>query len=94
MVHNTDSICVRCIIYGKVQGVFFRASTRDQAQKLGVLGYAKNLPNGNVEVVACGTKYAIDELCTWLHQGPIQADVSKVECESIERHTYIDFQTF
>ncbi|MEO8802998.1 MAG: acylphosphatase, partial [Rudaea sp.] len=46
--------CARFIISGRVQGVFFRASTREQAQRLKLGGYAKNSPDGTVEVLACG----------------------------------------
>lgn len=94
MKNSTDSICVRCIISGRVQGVFFRASTKHQAQRLGVFGYAKNLVDGSVEVVACGSKQAVNKLTSWLHQGPEHAEVFDVECESISKQTYIDFQIY
>jgi acylphosphatase len=65
----------RFIVTGKVQGVFFRASTRDQAQQLGLHGHALNLPDGSVEVVATGSGGAIDALEDWLRQGPPLARV-------------------
>ncbi len=65
----------RFIVEGKVQGVFFRASTREQASKLGLRGYAKNLPDGNVEVLAAGEAGAIDKLEAWLRAGPPRARV-------------------
>lgn len=65
----------RFIVTGKVQGVFFRASTRDQAQQLGLHGHALNLPDGSVEVVAAGSAGAIDALEDWLRQGPPLARV-------------------
>ena len=74
----------RFIIGGKVQGVWFRAATREQALKLGVDGYAKNLPDGRVEVVAAGTDEAIAALERWLWQGPPLADVQKVSREAVE----------
>ena len=52
----------RFIVTGRVQGVFFRASTREQAQHLGLRGHAKNLADGSVEVLAAGDAVAIDAL--------------------------------
>jgi acylphosphatase len=66
------------IVSGKVQGVFFRASTRAQAQQLGIDGYARNLPNGDVEVLACGSEAALDALERWLQVGPPAAQVVAV----------------
>jgi acylphosphatase len=62
-----------------VQGVFFRASTREQALKLGLRGYAKNLPDGRVEVLAEGDERALDALERWLHVGPPMARIESVE---------------
>jgi acylphosphatase len=73
--------CVRCLISGRVQGVYFRASARDQAQRLGVGGYARNLPDGRVEVLACGPPNALAVFKAWLHRGPAAAEVNVVECE-------------
>ena len=47
-------LCNRCLVSGRVQGVFYRASAQQRAQELGVRGYARNLPDGRVEVLACG----------------------------------------
>lgn len=69
----------RFLVSGKVQGVFFRASTREQALRLGLRGHAKNLPDGRVEVLAAGEGDAIDALERWLHQGPPMARVERVE---------------
>lgn len=66
------------IITGLVQGVFFRASTRTQAQALGLVGYARNLPDGSVEVLAAGDAAAIEALERWLQHGPPQARVESV----------------
>ena len=66
-------------ISGKVQGVFFRASTREQALRLELTGYANNLPDGSVEVLACGATPALDKLAEWLQQGPPRAKVLRVE---------------
>ncbi len=69
----------RFLVSGRVQGVFFRASTREQALKFGLSGYAKNLPDGRVEVLAEGDASALDALERWLHVGPPMARVESVE---------------
>ena len=83
--------CLRCLVKGRVQGVWFRASTRRQAQALGVTGYARNLPDGRVEVLACGQKGSIAQLKAWLWEGPAAADVKSVECETINKTPPPDF---
>ena len=70
--------CAKFLITGKVQGVFFRASTRSEALKLGVSGYAKNLVDGSVEVLACGSPQALSELGNWLQHGPPLARIDQV----------------
>ena len=80
-------------VSGRVQGVFFRASTRHVAESLGLTGYAINLPDGNVEVLACGPAEQVDKLGDWLQQGPEMARVDAVQAESIEIDTPRDFQT-
>ncbi|MES9832451.1 MAG: acylphosphatase [Candidatus Thiodiazotropha sp. LLP2] len=84
-------ICVRCFVGGRVQGVFYRASARHVAQGLGIKGFAKNLSDGRVEVVACGAVESIDELRNWLRKGPADAKVSGVSCEVIDQQIFSDF---
>jgi acylphosphatase len=74
-------ICKRCFVSGRVQGVFYRASTAERARALSVTGYAKNLSDGRVEVLACGEEAAVKELCEWLRQGPPAAQVESVEID-------------
>jgi acylphosphatase len=71
-------LCVRFRILGRVQGVFFRAATREQADRLGLTGHARNLPDGSVEVLACGASDSIAALATWLGHGPPSARVDSV----------------
>jgi acylphosphatase len=68
----------RFLVSGKVQGVFFRASTRNEALRLGLNGYARNLADGRVEVVASGQAGPLHELEQWLWQGPSGARVDDV----------------
>jgi len=81
---NTNSTPVkqisrRFLVSGKVQGVWFRASTREQATRLELKGYAKNLENGDVEVLAQGYPDAINELFAWLNEGPRLARVDRIK---------------
>lgn len=78
------TVCRRCIVSGRVQGVFYRATTRRRALELGLEGWARNLPDGTVEVVASGGQRAVEELCEWLHEGPGAARVTAVHCESYQ----------
>ncbi|HEY2624553.1 MAG TPA: acylphosphatase [Dyella sp.] len=72
----------RFLVSGRVQGVFYRASAREQALALGLSGYARNLPDGRVEVLAFGPASAIDTFERWLWQGPAAARVDAVAREA------------
>jgi acylphosphatase len=74
-------VCFRCLVAGRVQGVFFRAATREQAQRLGLTGHARNLADGRVEVLVCGEPDHVAQLREWLRVGPPGADVTGVACE-------------
>lgn len=82
-----SQICVKASIKGRVQGVGFRFHTAHEGLKCGLTGYAKNLPNGSVEVLACGHEEAITQLLLWLQEGPKTSMVASVESEEVEwRH--------
>lgn len=70
--------CVHCLVSGRVQGVFFRASAQDEASRLGIDGWVRNLPDGRVEALACGPAEAVEAFCGWLWRGPPQARVDDV----------------
>lgn len=72
----------RFLVSGRVQGVFFRASTREQATRLGLSGIARNLDDGRVEVIAAGDEESLDALARWLRQGPPAANVESVAREA------------
>lgn len=74
----------RFLVSGKVQGVFFRASTRGQALELGLSGHAVNLDDGRVEVLAEGAGEAVEALASWLQHGPPMARVDRVERSECE----------
>lgn len=69
----------RFLITGKVQGVYYRHSTRLQAERLGIGGVARNLPDGSVEVIAYGSHESVESLHAWLHRGPEHARVATVQ---------------
>ncbi|MDF7810077.1 acylphosphatase [Hymenobacter sp. YC55] len=79
-------------VHGRVQGVFFRQSTRTEAQRLGLTGYARNNPDGTVTIEAEGPVEALDKLEAWCHQGPDTAQVDKVEVETGEVQGYQTFE--
>jgi len=68
-------------VTGKVQGVFFRATTRDKLQELNLEGQAINLADGRVQVTVRGEKYAVQQLCDWLWTGSPMSQVKDVRCE-------------
>jgi acylphosphatase len=74
---------VRCHLWvkGRVQGVWFRGSCAEQGCSLGVSGWARNLPDGRVEVLAQGEKDAVERLVEWCHHGPPTARVTRVEIQ-------------
>ncbi len=74
----SDNARLNLVVSGLVQGVFFRASTLEQAQGLGLLGWVKNLPDGRVEVLAEGPRWALEKLAQWCGHGPKGARVDDV----------------
>jgi acylphosphatase len=75
---------VRILVTGRVQGVFFRKSTLDQALRLGLKGYLMNLPDGRVLVEAGGEPAAIEALISWCRQGPPGARVQNIQVDETE----------
>ncbi len=70
-------------VTGRVQGVFYRASTRDKARSLGLTGWVMNMPDGSVELEAQGPDEKVDDLITWLYEGPPYARVQDVEISEL-----------
>ena len=88
---SIETKCRKFRVTGRVQGVFFRDSTREEARRLRLTGHANNMPDGSVEVVACGTEAALDRLAKWLKSGPPMASVAAVEAIEVQ---FVDFRTF
>ena len=85
--------CRKCVVAGRVQGVYYRGATQQRARELGVTGHARNLPDGRVEVLACGEPAAVEALCEWLWQGPPHAQVTEVTCTVAETDAPFSFKT-
>ena len=77
--------CRRFIVSGRVQGVFYRASTQAKARELQLQGFVRNLADGRVEVMACGDEPALAALQDWLWQRPPLARVNEVLVEQVDR---------
>lgn len=84
--------CRRFVVLGRVQGVFYRASTEQTAQRLGLTGWVRNRADGSVELVACGDDVKLDALEKWLWQGPANARVEKVIAEATALQVFEDFR--
>lgn len=71
-------------IHGRVQGVFYRQSTREKARELGLSGWVKNMPDGTVEALAAGPETEVNQLIAWCRQGPAYARVEKVDVQMMD----------
>ncbi|NNV57088.1 acylphosphatase [Limnovirga soli] len=77
---------VNITVYGKVQGVFYRASAKQMADNLGIQGWVKNTSQGNVAILATGDEFALQQFISWCKQGPSRALVTDVEinyCDTV-----------
>lgn len=90
-MNEPEKICLHCFVSGKVQGVWFRANTKQEADKLGLSGWVRNLEDGRVEVMVSGPRAKVDQLRAWLHQGPEQAKVTDVRVNEI---SFQEFEGF
>lgn len=86
------TLCLRCYVSGRVQGVGFRYATAEKAEALRLTGYVRNLPDRRVEVLASGEESAVLALRNWLWQGPSLARVSAVQCETAPYQDFHDFR--
>jgi len=84
---------IRAVVDGRVQGVCFRAYTREAALRYGVKGWVRNLPDGSVEALVCGDAGRVDRMIAWLHQGSPMSRVSRVTLEEMEPdEQFFDFE--
>ena len=78
-------------VSGIVQGVYYRQSTKEKAMELGIAGIVKNLPDGNVHILATGTNEQLDQLVQWCRVGPRNAQVDSVDVKSVNRQEFLGF---
>ncbi|MFB6262233.1 MAG: acylphosphatase [Bradymonadaceae bacterium] len=78
---ETENARAELRIYGRVQGVFFRANTRDQARRRGVTGWVENLSDGTVKAVLEGPRADVESVVEWAHEGPPKARVDDLEVD-------------
>ncbi len=82
---------ISIIVSGKVQGVFFRQSTKEKANQAGIRGEVRNTPDGKVAILATGDREKLDELIDWCRQGPPRARVTAVEVTNLPLQAFDDF---
>jgi acylphosphatase len=80
---SLSMICRKCLVGGRVQGVFYRATAARRAQELGIRGYARNLADGRVEVLACGETAAVEAFVKWLWIGSSACKVTSVDSSDV-----------
>jgi len=93
---KASPVARRCLVSGRVQGVYYRASAQQRARAAGIAGHARNLEDGRVEVLAYGDEQLVLEFIDWLWVGPSAAKVTQVVVEVIELHPElrpVDFRT-
>jgi acylphosphatase len=84
-------VCFQVHVSGTVQGVFFRASAQQQAIDLGISGYARNLADGDVELMICGESEQVNKMLEWLKQGPKGAEVEHIQSKQVDLKEYNHF---
>ncbi|HVT86054.1 MAG TPA: acylphosphatase [Chitinophagaceae bacterium] len=82
---------ISIIVSGRVQGVFFRQSAKEVAQRLNISGEVRNLNDGDVEIIATGTKEQLEDLIEWCKQGPPRAAVTEVKFKSLPLQEFVHF---
>ena len=86
--------CAHLIVSGRVQGVFFRANVKNKAIELNLNGYAKNLPDGNVEIAAEGNEDKLSELVEFIKKGPGIAKIENIKINHKEPENFKSFKTY
>ncbi len=82
---------IHLIVKGKVQGVFYRATTKKVARQAGITGWVKNLPNGDVEIMATGSQEVLQQFVDWCCKGPLGAKVDEIITTDVEEQLFDHF---
>jgi acylphosphatase len=88
----SERVTLRLHITGRVQGVWFRESMRQEAQSLGIAGWVRNRMDGSVESVVQGTPDAVEKMIAWAKRGPRDARVDRVEISDEPAETFATFE--
>jgi acylphosphatase len=80
---DEGTVRVRAVVSGRVQGVSYRVAAADEADRLGVVGWIRNLPDGRVELLASGHRRAVDAFVEWARTGPRWAAVTSVDASDV-----------
>jgi len=89
---NLITSTVHFIVTGRVQGVFFRVATKNTADRYGITGWVRNLPDGRVEGMAMGDEKRVEIFREWLKSGPEMASVLKLEVDEVELQEFDEFE--
>lgn len=79
-------------IYGRVQGIFYRATAKEEADKLNIKGFVQNMPDGSVYIEAEGEKDQLDKFIKWCNSGPSMAKVEKIEVSEGQLKNFTGFE--
>jgi acylphosphatase len=82
---------IRLVVEGKVQGVFYRQSTREKATELGITGTVRNREDGHVEIIATGTPEQLEQFTRWCNQGPPRAVVNRIQSSPLPLQAFKNF---
>ena len=83
---------IQIIVYGRVQGVWFRAGSKERAGELGIFGWVKNMPEGTVEIHAEGEKSQLENFIAWCHKGTAAANVISLDINPISLKNFTSFE--
>jgi acylphosphatase len=83
---------IQVLVKGKVQGVFFRATAKEKAEELNLKGWVKNSEEGNVEAMVTGEDAALNAFVAWCYKGPLRAQVSEVEVNTVTTVAFTEFK--
>ena len=82
---------IHLLIKGEVQGVFYRASAKEQALQLGVTGWVKNTAEGHVEIVATASDSKLQQFVKWCRKGPAKASVESIDMQTVDEQQFEEF---
>ena len=85
-------ICIHCFVSGRVQGVFYRRTTYQEALARGIYGWVRNCPDGRVEVMLQGERETVEQMRDWLWKGSEASEVCSVESQEVPSQPFTQFE--